>query len=126
MQEKEYSLSIEIRTSYLIARVRGIRNLNTVLEITKEILNNILVNNLPRVMVDIRELKGRLRIRDYFNLLTRGYHVIWSNEVSKVAIVDGPKMVSCEWLIETVARKSGINLKIFKTQLEAFQWLAID
>ena len=126
MLEKEYSLSIETRASYFIARVMGIQNLNAVMAVFNEIYNTALENNLPKVMIDIRELVGKLSLFECIFLITRGYHVLWSDQFSKVAVIDGIISASRERLIGSVVRIYGIKLQIFKTQLEALQWLAQD
>jgi hypothetical protein len=92
---------------------------------TTEIFDIALDNRLSKVLVDVRELEGRLGILDSYLLVTEVFDKLRGKGMRKAAIVDEPVSSLREWFLETVARNRGFNFRVFADQEDALKWLEL-
>ena len=123
MDQKHYTLAIEAKGSHLFVRARGVRTRFTVTAMTMEIFDIALDNGLAQVLVDVRELKGRLGTLDNYLLVTEVFAKLRGKGMRKAAIVDEQVSSLGEWFLETVARNRGFNFRVFTDQADALAWL---
>jgi hypothetical protein len=125
MATKDYALSVEAKSDYLFAYVRGIRTRETVIGITTEVFEATVAHRLSKVLVDVRALEGRLSILDNYIVVTELFEDLRGKGIRKAAIVDRPQSAMREWFLETLAVNRVFNLKIFTDVEEARQWLLV-
>jgi hypothetical protein len=106
-------------------RASGVRTRSTVTAMTMEIFDIALDNRLSKVLVDVRELKGRLGILDSYLLVTEVFDKLRGKGMRKAAIVDEQVSSFREWFLETVARNRGFNFRVFTDQEDALKWLEL-
>ena len=123
MTTKNYTVSIEIRGSYLFAQVYGKRTRETVTEVAAEIFSEAVANHLSRVIVDVRAFDGRLGVLDIYLVVTEVFQKLRGKGVAKAAIVDKLQSSVREWFMETVAVNRGFNFRIFTDLDRALEWL---
>jgi hypothetical protein len=120
----EYQLHLEKRNEYLYARPVGIRTRESVSVMATEILEACVEDRYARVMVDVRELKGRLGTLDSFTIVTEEFPKLLGKGLRRAAIVDRQISRTRGWFFETVARNRGFNLRMFTDLNAAHEWLA--
>jgi hypothetical protein len=120
---QNYSLSIEEKTDYLHAHVKGVRTRDAVIAITMEIFEKALSKGLFKVLIDVTKLEGRLSIADSHHLVTEVFAEIRGKGISKAVIVDENAPALRKWFLETAARNRGFNFKIFNNSKDALDWL---
>lgn len=118
-----YELQVEDRNEYLYARPIGIRTRETVSAIATEMLGACIENGNTRVMIDVRQLEGRLRTMDSFSIVTEDFPKMRGKGVYQAAVVDRQVSRARGWFFETVARNRGFNLRLFADQDTAHKWL---
>ena len=123
MQQKHYTLAIETRGSHLFVHARGVRTRATVTAMTMEIFDTALANRLSKILIDVRELKGRLGIMDSYLVVTEVFEKLRGKGLHKAAIVDDQIFSFRNWFLETAARNRGFDLRIFTGHEEALEWL---
>jgi hypothetical protein len=123
MHQEHHTLAIEAKGGHLFARASGVRTLDTVTAITMEVFDAALANHLSKVLIDVRELKGRLGILDSYLVVTRLFEKLRGKGIHKAAIVDERVPSLGGWFLETVARNRGFNFRVFADQEEALEWL---
>jgi hypothetical protein len=124
LEPDHYTLSFEVKTDYLVARASGMRTLANVKAMTQEIFEKVIANHLTKALIDVRELKGQLKILESYQLVTQVFDKLHGRGMTRAAILDRKISPTGEWFLETVARNRGYNLRIFSEHDEALQWLA--
>lgn len=125
MQQKGYTLAIEVKGTHLFVRASGVRTRATVTAMTLEVFDAALANDLSKVLVDVRGLEGRLGILDNYLIVTEVFQKLRGKGVRKAAIVDAPRSSLREWFLETVARNRRFNIRVFASPDEALEWLEL-
>jgi len=119
----DYTLVIEVQAGYLFARASGVRTRVGVAAMTLEVFEAARANRLSKVLVDVRELSGRLGTVDNVRLVTEVFEKLRGKGIRKAAIVDEQAPGVRGWFLETVARNRGFNFRIFADEQEAHAWL---
>jgi CHAD domain-containing protein len=125
MQREHYTLAIEAKGDYLYVRSHGLRTRATVTAMTMEIFDAALAKALSKVLIDVRELEGRLGILDSYFVVTDVFQKLRGKGIDKAAIVDESVSPLRWWFLETVAVNRGFNLRIFADQQKALEWLKL-
>jgi hypothetical protein len=123
VQEEHYTLAIEARDIYLYVRSSGVRTRATVTAMTMEIFDAALGKGLSKVLIDVRELEGRLRVLDRYFIVTDVFQRLRGQGVQKAAIVDEQASPLHRWFLEAVAVNRGFNLRVFADKQDALEWL---
>ena len=125
MEHKHYTLSNETKGDHLFVRASGVRTRATVTAMTMEIFDAAFANRLSKVLIDVRELKGRLGIVDSYLLVTEVFDKLRGKGVRKAAIVDEQVSSLRGWFLETVAHNRSFDIRVFTDQEEAREWLEL-
>lgn len=123
MRQQQYSLAFEPKSTHLFVRASGVRTLATVTAMTREVFDVALANNLSRVLIDVKGLKGRLGVLDSYLVVTDVFQKLRGKGIRRAAIVDEQASSLRGWFLETVARNRGFNFRMFIGQEEAREWL---
>jgi hypothetical protein len=118
-----YGLHLENRDEYLYARSMGTRTRATVSAMATEIFEACIQNGHTRVMIDVRQLEGRLGTMDSFSIVTEDFPKMRGKGLYQAAVVDRQLSTARGWFFETVARNRGFNLRIFADPHAAHEWL---
>ena len=115
--------SIEIieKRNYLLAVYIGKFSVQAARQTIDQIVQAIPENRLRAVLLDCRNLTGRLSIMDRYQTAIYGQHMI--GRVSKLALVRPREMIGADRFMETVAVNRGIYLRLFEDIGEAIAWL---
>ena len=119
-----YKLTLDQTDDILWVTASGTRSIDTVLAIINEIFTACKEYNLSIVLVDVRELEGRLSTINTFKLATRHFPILRElRAIKKAAIVDLMEFEHNYRFFETLTRKRGYRLRLFSDPKEAALWL---
>jgi hypothetical protein len=119
-----YKLKLDPKENVLWVTASGTRSIKTVLAIINEIFSACTEYNLSIVLVDVRELDGRLSTINTFTLATRHFPILRElRVVKKAAIVDLMEFEHNYRFFETLTRKRGYRLRLFSDCDAAADWL---
>lgn len=119
-----YSLSIEKKDDILWVTVKGMRNLQTILAISKDVLVACVEKKVKKVLIDVRALKGRLSITNTYHLADKKFPEMRDRSViTHNAIVDLKEFEDSYKFLELVAQNRGYILRIFSDPDQAMTWL---
>lgn len=121
------SLNIEMQIieRYLFVIPRGKRTSDNISEISKSILDFCLQNNIENVLLDARQLTGRLDISESYLVVLNLFPTIKQfRQLTKVAILESKERYERSRFFERLARKRNYNLRIFEDQMEATTWIS--
>jgi hypothetical protein len=122
-EDKDYVLNLEDKGGYLEAIPRGKRTRETVSALTEEIAKACIEVHCSKILVDVKELEGLLKVLDSYNIVTQDFRKLRGKGIQKVAIVDQAAPGLGGWFIETVAVNRGFNLRVFSDRKLALEWL---
>jgi len=119
-----YKLTLDPKEDVLWVTVSGTRSIETVLAIINEIFSACTEHNLSIILLDVRELDGRLSTINTFTLATRHFSILRELRViKKAAIVDLKEFELNYRFFETLTRKRGYKLRLFSDLDAAADWL---
>lgn len=120
-QNEEYQISSSVKGTTLEIVLTGAETKNTVKNMKNEIDNIIIKSALRNVLIDCRDLKGRLSITDTYERVR-----MYPPEIYKVrlAIVDLPDNSEYQNFHENTSVNAGMKFKWFTDVEEARTWLA--
>ena len=124
-------MSYEIEThkegNVLHVTVRGTRTKEAVVRLSAEVMEACRREQTPRVLIDVRQLGGRLDMLESFEIPTVTFPEIRDPSVlEKAVVVDLPEFESSFRFFESVARNRGFNFRIFGDPDAARTWLLQD
>lgn len=123
----DYELEIRKAEAYLHVCVTGKRTRQTVAAAAKEILTACMDHEVDKVLVDVRELEGRLSIFDARSIPVDDFPDIRrAGVIKKAVILDSEKRLWRHSFFEMVARRRGYNIRIFRDSNSAIMWLCSD
>ncbi len=123
----DYELEIRKADAYLHVCVTGQRTRQTVAAMAKEILTACVDHEADKVLVDVRELEGRLSVFDARSISVDDFPEIRrAGVIKKAVIVDAEKRKWRHSFFESVARRRGYNIRIFRDLDSAVMWLCAD
>ena len=119
-----YELNIRKKPDFLHVRVTGVRTRAAVVAMAKDILGACVQHQPPKVLVDVRELKGRGGTLDAYEVPSVEFPKLKRpGLLKKAVIVDVEEFKDSFRFFETVARNRGFNLRIFGDMHRAIEWL---
>ena len=122
-----YNITFKQNDDVLCAETRGKRTFKVVISIAKEIIEACKKYGTKRVLVDVRNLEGRLSTINAYNIPADYFEDFRDPEVlRKVAIIDLEEFSEQYKFFETVAVNRGYNLNIFSDVTKALEWLRSD
>ncbi len=118
-----YQISLKIEEEYMMASASGARTREVVASLVAEIAQAAIEHQKEKVLIDVRDLEGRLGVFDSYYLVTKDFQRLRGKGIIKAAIIDRPLPKMRDWFLETVSQNRGFNLKIFDNPGNAFEWL---
>jgi hypothetical protein len=119
----DYEVTIQVEGGYLAARAEGERSLDAVTSLAVRIAQAAGDAQVGKVLVDVRDLKGRLRVLDSFLVVNSVFDSLRGKGLHQAAIVDHGMPPIRGWTFEIIARNRGFNLRIFTSRETAVEWL---
>jgi hypothetical protein len=120
-----YRLRFEANESFFIATATGTRSLQTVIDMSKDLLAVCADKKIKKVLVDIQSLEGHLSFMESFEFNTHYFPNIRNrNIINKCAVVDRKENEDENRLFETIAVNREYKLNIFLDFNEAVDWLS--
>jgi hypothetical protein len=119
-----YVLFLKTEDDCLKVRAIGQRTLDTVSTMTLEVAEAAAAAQVRNVLIDVRQLKGRLRLLDNYLLVNSVFDLLRGKGLRKAAIVDEGRPAVGTWVLETIARNRGFDLRVFDSDEDAVGWLA--
>jgi hypothetical protein len=123
MAKADHEVTIQVEGGYLAARAAGERSLNAVTSLAVQIAQAATDAQVGKVLVDVRDLRGRLRVLDSFLVVNSVFDSLRGKGLRQAAIVDRGMPPIRGWTFEIIARNRGFNLRIFTSREEAVEWL---
>lgn len=119
-----YDLQIEKESDFLSVKISGIRNSNTISKAAKEIIETCKINKCLKVIIDVRELEGRMSILESYMFVSREFtHLKQFSSLEKAAVVDNKESKKRLKFFERTANSFGFNLRTFVEPDEAREWM---
>ena len=119
-----YKLYLKEVEDYLKVKVVGERKKDDVIAAAIEIKEICQASKIFKVLVDVREFKGRLESFETYDVVSVEFPKIKKNDINlAVAIVDDVRFKLKYRFFETVARNRGFNIRLFGDVEKAIQWL---
>ncbi len=123
MDTQEFKLSMEEKPVYLYVQASGVRSKDTVRTIAMEVFKTAQLKNLPKVLIDVRELNGMFGITDIYFLVTEVLKDLRGKGIDQVAVIDIRRSARPGWFLEPVAQNRGFNFRVFAEEESAIKWL---
>jgi len=124
-------MNIEIemieRDGFVAAVLSGVRTPETLVEIAARATAFCSEQNIPRLLIDVRGMIGRLDTLETFEVA--GHELPRQEAVRRVlrsAILDRPENIERIRFFETVALNRGLNVRVFADEGLAVEWLLAD
>lgn len=122
-----YHLEIKIEDGYLYAAAKGKRSRKAIYAIIGELLEACKEQRIGRVVVDARQLSGRIPVFDSISVIFEKFPEIKATGViKKAAIIDSQLRRVRSSFFERVAQGRGYNLNFFVDPDEAIAWIRQD
>lgn len=119
-----YNLQIEKESNFLSVKISGIRNSKTVSKAAKEIIETCKINKCLKVIIDVRELEGRMSVFESYMLVSREFTRLKQfSSLEKAAIVDNKENKERLKFFERTAKTFGFNIRTFSEPDEAREWI---
>ena len=119
-----YDLKFEKKDNILWVTATGTRSLQTVLDITKDILATCADSKIKKVLLNVCALKGRLSTIDAYEIPDRHFPGLRDRSVlTHVAIIDIMRLEESDKFFENVAVNRGFMLRFFSVTENALEWL---
>jgi hypothetical protein len=123
MDTQEFKLSMEENPVFLYVQASGVRSKDTVRTIAMEVFKTAQSKNLPKVLIDVRELNGMFGITDIYFLVTEVLKDLRGKGIDQVAVIDIRRSARPGWFLEPVAQNRGFNFRVFAEEESARKWL---
>jgi hypothetical protein len=119
-----YDLTIEKKDDILWVIATGTRSIETILAMSKDILAACVEKKVTKVLIDVRELEGRLSTTGAYEIPSQYFTKMRNRSViTHNAIVDQKDFQDSYRFFENVAVNRGFMLRIFSDPVEAADWL---
>ncbi len=119
-----YKMSIKKESDFLHINVTGVQSRETVTAIAWDVLEACEENEVSKVLVDVREMTGRLVGLDAYEVSALEFPKLQEKGILKrAAVIDLEENSENSRFFETVAVNRGINIRIFSSADEAVDWL---
>jgi hypothetical protein len=123
MARSRYKVTIGTEGNLLTAHAAGERTLDTVTALAIEISQAATAGRHTEVLIDARELSGRLGLMDNYLVVGPVFDSMRGSGILRAAIVDRATHALRGWVFETIAHNRGYNLRLFTKRDDAVKWL---
>ena len=119
-----FKIKCTIKHDILHVEAAGVREMDSVTALARKVLDLAHRRKMTKILVDVRELSGRLGMSDAVHLVTKIFPEIKKARIIKqAAIVDVGVYKRQYRFFETLARNRGYNLMLFDDVEAAFRWI---
>ena len=118
-----YELSFRHEPNYLYVKAKGIRTVENIIAMSKDILAVRDKHGYNKLLLDVRQMTGGLSTADAYQLGTKDFQEHRRPGQLKASIVDLEDNCERFQFMENVAVNMGLNLRIFSDVDEAMTWL---
>jgi len=120
-----YNLSVKKERDVLQVCVTGERTRAAVVAVSKEILAACLQEGTAKLLIDVRQFRGRLALIDDYEVPAKEFPALppHGGSLKASAVVDLPENADRFVFFEDVARARGFNFRVFPDIDRALQWL---
>lgn len=118
-----YSISYKITGDFLTVGLSGAYPLDKFSEISKDVDLVVDQNNISKVLVDLREFKGRFGVFDSINHIEKFRN---ESRFLKFAILDNNENKQGNDFFENASYNRGFTLLFFYDESEAKKWLQVE
>jgi hypothetical protein len=119
-----YELTRKKVGDVLHVKATGAQTMETVMAMSKDIMEACARHKTPKALVDVRAMEGKLSTMDAYELPKSFFETIRDRTVlQKSAIVDLKENEDRYTFLENVATNLGYILRFFSDLDEALQWL---
>jgi hypothetical protein len=119
-----YKLKMKKVGDVLHVKAAGARTMETVMAMSKDIMEACARRSTPKALIDVRAMEGHLSTLDAYDIPKSFFETIRDRTVlQKSAIVDLKENEDQYTFLENVARNLGYMLRFFSDADEALQWL---
>ena len=122
MSNEAYQTAVSWNNDILVLTLSGLSSKQNSEEIAQTVARICLETKPAKLLVNCRDLKGRLGIFDTYQLF-KNYPLKDKFVVPRIASVDVPENREQFSFFETEARNLGLDLRYFVTEAEALEWL---
>ena len=120
-------ISYEKRGDILWGTATGDRDMDTIMKYSAEVMAGCAREKTPRVLIDVRGLKGQLSSIEVFDLPSTYFLKIRDRSVlTHLAMIDFPESQDQLSFLEYAAKSRGLNIRVFIDVEEALLWLKED
>ena len=121
-----YKLTLKNQGDYLAVQATGIRSAENISAMAKEILEECNNAHVDMVLVDVRELQGKISIFDSLMIIVQQFQRLRRPRIlRKAVLVDLEERRERSGFFERAARNRSFNLRVFSDMDEARSWLHI-
>lgn len=124
MRAARHQLKLGTVGDYLSALAEGERSIDTVTAIALEVAQAAKAAGLAKILVDVRQLQGHLRLIDGYLVVNGVFENLRGTGLRRAAIVDRPTPRPGMRFIETIARNRGFEFRVFDDPERALRWLS--
>jgi hypothetical protein len=122
-----YRLDIRTEDGHLSVKAIGARTRENVIGMAQKMVETCHQNRVDIVLVDIREVPGRLSVFDSFALASKEFMELKKKgAVAKAALVDVPERRERSNFFNRATKNLGLNSRIFEREEDALKWLQAD
>ena len=114
-----WRIETDLQPGYLTIRILGDADARVAEEIIAAVFREIAAHNCPRLLIDIREVDGRLGVLETFNVVSTYSSIAGI----RAAIVDRPENRNWSDFYETVSLNRGYDNRVFTDIDKAVEWL---
>ena len=109
-----YNLEIENNGHYLFISIAGTRDRETIVDLIKGVIEASKKHSVDKVLVDVRDLEGRLSIIDSYSIATKVLPK-WNRlgVVKKIILVDSKANIERIQFFGRIAQSLGMNIQVF-------------
>ncbi len=121
---KLYDLKSKKIGDILYIEIIGKRTIGTVWAIAQRVVDLCKEQNIHRLFVDARKIKGLVSTSSVFSLgADRFEEIEWSSVIHKTAVVDNEEYAEKNRFFEDVAHNRGFRVRFFDSIIDALEWL---
>lgn len=122
-----YDLEIKKEDQFVHAIASGVRTQKNISLIANDILDACKKHKADKVVIDIRQLTGRMPIFNSLSIIFEEFpHIKEAQVIKKAAIIDSEMRKIRYTFFESVARRRGYNIRIFSDPDAAVEWIRED
>ena len=120
----ELNIEMNLRGHFLNATACGLRTVDNVTHLTRSILDACDTHGVADVLLDLRQLTGKLSIIESLSMITNVFPEMKRLKcLSKVTVLESKDRQERSRFFEKASKARGYNIRMFEDQNEAYAWM---